>query len=79
MHIKRTKLFSRPNRYNGYKYVGELLERHVPDRDAYILCVGIGTGLKGVVLTQRGYKNIDAHEGSAEMLEVNINSESSEE
>ena len=63
-------IFSR--RYNGWKYVGELFEKHIPNKEAYILCVGAGTGLEGVRLAQLGYKNMDAHDGSAEMLKVVI-------
>lgn len=62
-------------RYNGWKYVGELFEKYVPNKEAYILCVGAGTGLEGVRLAQLGYKNMDAHDGSAEMLKVTISAD----
>ncbi|XP_076348442.1 uncharacterized protein LOC143246100 isoform X2 [Tachypleus tridentatus] len=42
----------------------------VKDRNGRILDVGAGTGANGKLLKQRGYSNIDALDGSKEMLKI---------
>ncbi len=48
----------------------ELLAQHAPDKNALVLDVGAGTGLAGVELSNRGYRNLHAVDFSAEMLDV---------
>lgn len=52
------------------KKTAELLSDYLPLKQAQILDVGSGTGLAGQELASHGYRNIDALDYSAEMLEV---------
>ena len=46
----------------------QLLQGYVEDRDARILDAGCGTGLVGADLYQKGYRNLEGFDYSAQML-----------
>ncbi len=54
--------------WQGPEFTVDLFAKYVP-RDARILDAGAGTGLVGVVLAQKGYRNIAAMDLSRGMLE----------
>lgn len=54
--------------YNGPKLVVEQFVEFDISKDSRILDMAAGTGLVGVRLRENGYTNIDALDGSAEML-----------
>ncbi|GAB6908533.1 class I SAM-dependent methyltransferase [Desulfosarcina cetonica] len=55
--------------YVAHVATAETLDRFLGDKKAAILDAGCGTGLVGQELVKRGYRNIDALDYSAEMLE----------
>lgn len=54
--------------YVGPKVAANMLDQHLDTKDGRVLDVGCGTGLVGEVLNGMGYKNVDALDYSAEML-----------
>lgn len=58
------------NRYTGPRQLAEALALAVPDRQAWIIDVGCGTGLVGTILKELGFTNIDGLDLSRRMLEV---------
>lgn len=54
--------------YNAPKAMAEICAKYIP-ADSHIIDICAGTGLVGEVLHRVGYKRIDAHDGSAQMLE----------
>ncbi|MGB3236974.1 MAG: class I SAM-dependent methyltransferase [Geitlerinemataceae cyanobacterium] len=57
-----------PDNYTGPEPAVEVLVKYVP-KDAKILDAGAGTGLVGQILHQHGYRQIEAMDMSAGMLE----------
>lgn len=54
--------------YNGHKLVVEQFDAFGVAKDSKIMDLAAGTGLVGALLSENGYTNIDALDGSAEML-----------
>lgn len=54
--------------YNGHKLVVEQFVALSIAKDSKIIDLAAGTGLVGSVLSENGYTNIDALDGSADML-----------
>lgn len=54
--------------YNGHKLVVEQFVTFGIAKDSKILDLAAGTGLVGALLSENGYTNIDALDGSADML-----------
>ncbi len=54
--------------YNGPKLAVEEFVKFGVPKDARILDLAAGTGLVGLALSENGYTNIDALDGSDEML-----------
>lgn len=56
--------------YTGPAKLAEAFAETVPDREAWVLDVGCGTGLVGAQLARFGFKNVDGLDLVPEMLEV---------
>ncbi|XP_013781524.1 uncharacterized protein LOC106465832 [Limulus polyphemus] len=54
----------------GAKLTAETLDNLGLDKESKIVDIGAGTGALGMLLRERGYKNIDAIDGSEAMLQV---------
>lgn len=54
--------------YVGPTTAAKILDRHLESKDCRILDAGCGTGLVGQVLSQLGYKNMEAMDYSPDML-----------
>lgn len=54
--------------YNGHDLVVEQFVAFDIAKDSKIMDLAAGTGLVGSVLSEKGYTNIDALDGSADML-----------
>lgn len=56
--------------YRAPELACEVVLDHVKDKNAYIMSLGGGTGLDGQKMYEAGYRNLDCHDGSEEMLEA---------